>query len=264
MGQLHGVCFLPDCYAFVGDHDSGALRAQRARVVLIGSNLIRPPCEYCSYGTGAVPAEDLLGQGIFVETYPGAPVSETTVDDDSRQAADAVTGGRHHDGGIVHITNFDIVLGACQKLDQVHSLGAAGAAGCKDLDFSALSHVVFRVSDRFCWAWRLWRNARGMSNFDQNDIFSSRQKWSHSVRYGVDRPRSREQTPCRRCQAFNSRVPMRLTRWQREIGRVSYRSRGERRRLDGSGRRNPPPARSRQEADWSCASASWRAQADVG
>src|SRR5262249_40071693 len=126
------------------DHDSGPLRAQRAQGCFDRFQFNHSSMQVCSYGTGAVPAEDLPGQGIFVETYPGAPVSETTVDDDSRQAADAVTGGRHHDGGIVHVTNFDIVLGACQKLDQVHRLGAAGAAGCKDLDFSALSHVVFR------------------------------------------------------------------------------------------------------------------------
>ena len=62
-------------------------------------------------------------------------------DDDGRQAADAVTGSCYRDGGIVHVANFDIVLGARQKLDQFHSLGAAGAAGGKDLDFSTLSHV---------------------------------------------------------------------------------------------------------------------------
>jgi hypothetical protein len=95
------------------------------------------------------PAEDLPGQGVFVETYPRVPVGETTVDDDSRQAAYAVTGGRHRDVVIVHVANFDIVIGARQKLDQVHSLGAAGAAGCKDLDFSALSHVVLLMSASF-------------------------------------------------------------------------------------------------------------------
>jgi hypothetical protein len=57
-------------------------------------------------------AEDRLGQGRFVETSPGVAVGESTVDDDGRQAADAVTAGRHRDGGIVHVANFDIVLGA--------------------------------------------------------------------------------------------------------------------------------------------------------
>jgi hypothetical protein len=33
-----------------------------------------------------------------------------TVDDDSRRTADAVPGGRHQDGGIVHVANFDIVI----------------------------------------------------------------------------------------------------------------------------------------------------------
>ena len=28
MRQLHGVCVLPDCYAFVGDHDFGARLAK--------------------------------------------------------------------------------------------------------------------------------------------------------------------------------------------------------------------------------------------
>jgi hypothetical protein len=87
-------------------------------------------------------SNDRLGQGLFVETERGVAVDETTVDDDSRQAANAVTGGCHCDGGIVHVANFDIVLGARQKLDQFHSLGAARATSCKDLDFSALSHVV--------------------------------------------------------------------------------------------------------------------------
>jgi hypothetical protein len=45
-----------------------------------------------------------------------SPVGETTVDDDSRQAAYAVTGGRHRDVVIVHVANFDIVIGARQKL----------------------------------------------------------------------------------------------------------------------------------------------------
>jgi hypothetical protein len=53
---------------------------------------------------------------IFVGTAPRAAVGESTVDDDGRQAADAVTTGRHRDSGIVHVTNFYIVLGTCQKL----------------------------------------------------------------------------------------------------------------------------------------------------
>jgi hypothetical protein len=86
--------------------------------------------------------EDRLGQGLFVETERGVAIGETTVDDDSRQAANAVAGGCYCGGGFAHVANFDIVLGACQKLDQFHSLGAARATSCKDLDFSALSHVV--------------------------------------------------------------------------------------------------------------------------
>src|SRR5262249_14090292 len=41
---------------------------------------------------------------------PRAAVGEPTVDDDGRQDANAVTPGRHRDGGIVHVANFDIVL----------------------------------------------------------------------------------------------------------------------------------------------------------
>ena len=75
-------------------------------------------------------------------------------------------------------------------------------------------------------------------------------------------PRPREQTPCGRSadKAFNSPGSIRLIPSQREIGRVSRRSRGERQRSDGSGRQTLPPAQSRQAADWSCASASWRAR----
>ena len=40
----------------------------------------------------------------------------------------AVGTGSHRDGGIVHVANFDVVLGAREKLDQFHSLGAAGTA----------------------------------------------------------------------------------------------------------------------------------------
>ena len=97
-----------------------------------------------------MPTEDLPGQGRFVGTEPGA-VRESTVDDDGWHAADAVIAGRRSDGGIVHVADFDIVLGARQKLDQSHSLGAAGAACREDLDFSALSHVqgvsAFRITD---------------------------------------------------------------------------------------------------------------------
>jgi UDP-2,3-diacylglucosamine pyrophosphatase LpxH len=64
------------------------------------------------------------------------------VDNDGRHAADAVTTGHRRDVGIVHVANFDIVLGARQKLDQFYSLDAAGTAGRKDFDFSALSHIV--------------------------------------------------------------------------------------------------------------------------
>jgi hypothetical protein len=84
-------------------------------------------------------SDDRLGQGFFVETERGVAVGKTTVDYDGRHAANAVTGGCHCDGGIVHIANFDIVLGARQKLDQFQSLGAARATSCKDLDFSALA-----------------------------------------------------------------------------------------------------------------------------
>ena len=59
--------------------------------------------------------EDLPGQGPFVETAPGVPVGEAAVDDDCRQAADAITGGRHRDSGIVHVANFDIVLAAARN-----------------------------------------------------------------------------------------------------------------------------------------------------
>ena len=46
------------------------------------------------------------------------------------------------------------MLGARQKLDQFHSLGAGGATGCKDLDFSPLSHVVlFRLLGCFAQVW---------------------------------------------------------------------------------------------------------------
>ena len=83
--------------------------------------------------------DDRLGQRLFVETECGAVVGETTVDDDGRQAANAVTGGCRYDGGIVHVANFDIVLGARQKLDKFHSLGAARATSRKDLDFSTPS-----------------------------------------------------------------------------------------------------------------------------
>jgi hypothetical protein len=74
-------------------------------------------------------SEDCLSQGRFVETAPSAAVGQLTVDDDGRHAADAVTTGRRPGGIIVHVANFDIVLGARQKLDQIHSLGAAGATG---------------------------------------------------------------------------------------------------------------------------------------
>jgi len=41
------------------------------------------------------------------------------------------------------------MLGARQKLDQLDSFGADWATGCKDLDFSALSHVVLLMSASF-------------------------------------------------------------------------------------------------------------------
>jgi hypothetical protein len=72
-----------------------------------------------------VPSHSIIG------TAPGAAI-ELTVDDNRRQA-DAVTIGRHRDGGIVHVANFDVVLGASQKLDHFHSLGAGEATGCKDI-----------------------------------------------------------------------------------------------------------------------------------
>ena len=78
-----------------------------------------------------MPAEDFPGQGCFVGTTPRAAVGESTVDDDGRQAVDAVTTGRHRDSGIVHVANFYIVLGTCQKLDQLHSLGAGGQPAVK-------------------------------------------------------------------------------------------------------------------------------------
>src|SRR5262249_6103798 len=60
-------------------------------------------------------AEDRLGQVRFVETAPGVPVGESTVDDDGWQAADPVTAGRHPNRGIVHVANFPITLRAPQK-----------------------------------------------------------------------------------------------------------------------------------------------------
>ena len=76
----------------------------------------RPTIAACSAPTErAAPAEDRLGQCRFVETVPGVPVGEATVDDDCRQAADAITGGRHRDSGIVHVANFDIVLAAARN-----------------------------------------------------------------------------------------------------------------------------------------------------
>jgi hypothetical protein len=104
----------------------------------VAANAPRPPIAACSAPTEtAVPKDDLSRQGRIVGTAPGAAVGKSTVDDYGWRAADAVTTGRHRDG-----TNFDIVLGARQKLDQVHSLGACRATGCKDLDFSALRDVV--------------------------------------------------------------------------------------------------------------------------
>jgi hypothetical protein len=91
-----------------------------------------------------VPKIDLPGQRRFLGTAPGA-VRECTVDDDGWHAADAVTTGRRYDGGIVHVADFDIVLGARQELDEFHSLGSSRAPGCKDLDFSALRHVETRA-----------------------------------------------------------------------------------------------------------------------
>jgi hypothetical protein len=98
-------------------------------------------------------AEDRLGQGRFVEAEPGNVIDELAVDNDGRHAADAVTTGRRRDVAIVHVANFNIVLGARQKLDQFYSPDAAGTAGCKDLDFSALSHVVL---PRIPPAFSLW------------------------------------------------------------------------------------------------------------
>ena len=53
-------------------------------------------------------------------------VGETTVDDPSWHAADAVTGGDRRDDGIVHVANFDIMFGARQKLDQFHTADSFG------------------------------------------------------------------------------------------------------------------------------------------
>lgn len=53
---------------------------------------------------------------------------------------DAVITGRRRHGRIVHVANFDIVLSACQELDEFHSFGSDRAPGCKDLDFSPLRH----------------------------------------------------------------------------------------------------------------------------
>ena len=93
--------------------------------------------------------QDRLGQGVFVGTAPRTAVGEFTVDDHGRQAADAVTTGRHDDVRVVHVANFDIVLGACQELHEFHSLGSNRATGYKDLDFSPLSHTVLFAGSCF-------------------------------------------------------------------------------------------------------------------
>jgi hypothetical protein len=48
----------------------------------------------------------------------------------------------------VHVADFDIVLGACQELDEFHSLSSNRAPGSKDLDFSVLRHVVLEYPRR--------------------------------------------------------------------------------------------------------------------
>jgi hypothetical protein len=83
-----------------------------------------------------------LGQGRFVGAEPGNVVDELAVDNNGWHAVDAVTTGHQRDGGIVHVANFDIVFGASQELDESLSLSSNRAPGCKDLDFSTLSHVV--------------------------------------------------------------------------------------------------------------------------
>jgi hypothetical protein len=49
----------------------------------------------------------------------------------------------------VHVADFDIVLGAGEELDEFHGLGSNWAPDCKDLDFSALSHVRSRIPPTF-------------------------------------------------------------------------------------------------------------------
>jgi hypothetical protein len=53
----------------------------------------------------------------------------------------------------VHVANFDIVLSARQKLDQLRSLGADRATGCKNLDLSALRDVVLLMSASVLAGW---------------------------------------------------------------------------------------------------------------
>jgi len=48
----------------------------------------------------------------------------------------------------VHVANFDIVLGGRQEPDEFNSLSSNRAPGCKDFDFSALSHVVLEYPRR--------------------------------------------------------------------------------------------------------------------
>jgi hypothetical protein len=107
----------------------------------------RPTANFCrrrSYEAST--GHDRPDQGLFVETAPGAAVDKFTVDDHGRQAADALTTGRHHDVGIVHVANFDIVFGARQEVHEFHSLSSNGAPSCKDLDFSPPRQVQCRCS----------------------------------------------------------------------------------------------------------------------
>jgi hypothetical protein len=89
---------------------------------------------------------DRLAQGHFIDATTHDVLSEFAVDDDGRQAADAVATSPHRDVRVVHVANFDIVLGARQELHEFHCLGSNRATGGKDLDFSPPGHVVLFLS----------------------------------------------------------------------------------------------------------------------
>jgi len=82
---------------------------------------------------------------VLVGPSPCATTGKFTVNDDRRQAANAVLFCTGCNVMLVHVVDLNLVIRARHLLDHLNGLFARGTPRAEDFNFSFLSHTAFHL-----------------------------------------------------------------------------------------------------------------------